>query len=73
MAGGVGRRVGVVEVGDLFVPVGGEDAARIRTGNEGRAGVDLELGLEGEVPIGLVAEGVAAVDEEDRDRNMLSS
>ena len=47
-------RVGVVEVGDLLVPVLGPRAAQVRPGDEWLVAPDLDLRLEGVGEVGLV-------------------
>ncbi len=62
------RRVGVVEVGHLLVPVGRERPAQIRPRHEGRISPHLDLRLEGVPDVRVPFVGRPAVDEEDRDR-----
>ena len=54
MAGRVLGRVGVVEVGDLLVPVLGARAAQVRPRHERLLAAHLELRLEGVGEVGLV-------------------
>src|SRR6266566_8721696 len=68
MAGRVLRRVSVVEVRHLLVPVLGQRTAQVRPWNEWVIAVHVDLSLEGVSQVGILLVRGAVVYEEDRDR-----
>ena len=66
--GGVLGGVGVVEVGYPIVPIGRLYATRVRPRHEGLAATNLDLGLEGVGPVGIVVVRRTPVDQKNRHR-----
>ena len=64
-------RVGVMEIGHLFIPLGGIRAAQVRTRHERRLAANLDLWLKRVREIGFAfvgGGGRTAIDEEHRNR-----
>ena len=68
MPGGVLRRVGIVQVGDLLVPFRGVRPAQVRPRHEAVVRPRLDLGLEGVGTVGLLLVRRAPVHQEARHR-----
>ncbi len=68
VAGRVLGRVGVVEIGHLFVPLRGTRAAQVRPWHERVVVAHLDRGLEGVGEVGILLVRRPVVYEKDRDR-----
>ena len=65
MAGGILGCVGVVKIGNMFIPLGGLRTAQVRPRDKGRFTTHFDLGLEDEGKVRVDFDWFAMVYEKD--------